>query len=156
MRSISLAVFCTLVLSCASATVSSNQEAENIRVVQTAYQNFGSGNMDALVNSFSPDVEWRMARMENVPFARTRRGREEVRDFFTNLGQAQEVLSFEPREYIAQGDRVVVLGHYSWRVRSTGRPFESDWAMVFTVRNGQIVAFQEFTDTAAVAAAYRP
>lgn len=153
---VSLAIFCALGVSCASTTVPSGQEAENIRVVQRAYDLFKAGNLDALLASFSPDVDWREATVENAPFIRVRHGRDEVRDFFVNLGQAQEALSFEPREYIAQGDRVVTLGHYVWRVKSTSKRFESDWAMVFTVRNGKITSFQEFTDTGALAAAYRP
>jgi ketosteroid isomerase-like protein len=67
----------------------------------------------------------------------------------------QETLEFEPREFIAQGDKVVSLGHYRWRVKTTGREFSSDFAHVFTVRDGKIVSFQEYTDTASAARAYQ-
>jgi ketosteroid isomerase-like protein len=67
----------------------------------------------------------------------------------------EEVVQFEPQEFIADENQVVVLGHYAWRVRSTGRKYESDWAHVFTVRGGRIVRFREYTDTAAATAAYR-
>jgi ketosteroid isomerase-like protein len=48
-----------------------------------------------------------------------------------------------------------VLGHYVWQVKANGRTIEGDFAHVFTVRGGQIVAFQEYMDSAAVAKAYR-
>jgi ketosteroid isomerase-like protein len=71
------------------------------------------------------------------------------------LASLEEVRSFEPHEFIAQRDKVVVLGHYVWQVKANGRTFESDFAHVFTVRGGQIAAFHEYTDSAAVAKAFR-
>jgi hypothetical protein len=66
--------------------------------------------------------------MEGVPFAGTRRGIAGVRDFFAAVSDGLDVLEFEPHEYIAQGDKVVALGRYSWRVKATGREFSSDFA----------------------------
>jgi hypothetical protein len=61
---------------------------------------------------------------------------------------------FEPREFIAQRDRVAVLGHYKGTALSTGRSVESDWVMVFTRRDGKVVQFREYADSAAINAAY--
>jgi ketosteroid isomerase-like protein len=127
----------------------------NVKVAQEAYENFKSGNMPSLLNLMSDNVEWILPELAGVPIAGRRRGREQVTDFFRTLNETQEVISFEPRQFIAQDDQVVVLGQYSFRVRATRQQFESDWAHVFTIRNGQIVRFQEFTDTAAVAVAHR-
>jgi uncharacterized protein len=52
-------------------------------------------------------------------------------------------------------DKVFVLGHYTWTIRKNGRTADSDFIHIFTVRNGKVVAFLEFTDTAAFAEAYR-
>ena len=48
-----------------------------------------------------------------------------------------------------------MLGHYVWQVKANGRTIEGVFAHVFTVRGGQIVAFHEYMDSAAVAKAYR-
>jgi ketosteroid isomerase-like protein len=69
------------------------------------------------------------------------------------VNDISEFSSFEPREYVAQGDRVIALGSYRANVKSTGRFYECDWAMAFTLQDGKISQFQEFTDTAAIAAA---
>ena len=71
------------------------------------------------------------------------------------MARDQEVLEFEPREFIAQGDKVVSLGNYRWRVKDTGREFKSDFVHIFTIRDGKIVRFREHLDTAAAAAAYK-
>jgi ketosteroid isomerase-like protein len=73
-----------------------------------------------------------------------RRGNPMVQDF--------EV--FEPREFVAQGDKVITLGHYTAKVKATGRRFDSDFVMVFTLRNGKLTHFQEFLDTASLNAAF--
>ena len=64
--------------------------------------------------------------------------------------------SFEPRDFIASGDKVIVLGGESGRVKSTGRTFDNDWAMVFIVDDGKISSFRSYEDTAAVAEAFGP
>ena len=130
-------------------------EQENTRLVQQAYENFKGGDIQSLLGLLSDDAEWRLPEIENVPFAGQRRGREEVAQFFATLADAQETRQFEPQEFIAQGDKVVALGRYSWHVKSTGRSYGGDWAHVFTVRDGKIVGFHEYTDTAAAAAAYQ-
>lgn len=61
----------------------------------------------------------------------------------------EEMLEFQPQEFIAEGDKVVVLGHGRWRAKSTGQTAESDWVHVFTRRNGKTVSFREYSDTAA-------
>jgi uncharacterized protein len=130
-------------------------EQENVAIVQQAYNNFKSGNIQALLDLCADDIEWTLPEIENVPFAGTRKTRAGVGEFFALVGANQDVLQFEPRETIAQRDKVVSLGHYEWRVKSTGRQFSGDFAHVFTIRDGKIVAFHEYTDTATAAAAYR-
>src|SRR5947209_16685031 len=129
-------------------------EQQNTNLVQRAYENFKSGDIQAVLGLLSDDVQWQLPGIEGVPFAGKHHGREQVAQFFSTLAKAQEVREFEPREFVAQGDKVVALGHYAWRVKASGREFESDFAHVFSVREGRIASFKEYTDTAAATAAY--
>jgi uncharacterized protein len=128
---------------------------QNVAVVQQVYNNFKAGNIQALLDMLPDNITWHLPEIEGVPFAGKRTGRDAVRDFFVGVEANQETLEFEPREYIAQGDKVVSLGHYRWRVKTTGREFSSDFAHVFTIRDGKITSFQEYTDTASAARAYQ-
>lgn len=130
-------------------------EQDNVEVVRSAYQNFKTGDIGALLGQVSEDVDWRLPEIEGAPFAGARKGRGQVSEFFSSLADSQDVLSFEPREFVAQGDKVVVLGTYNWRVKTTGRDWAGDWAHVFTVRDGQIVGFHEYLDSAKAEAAFR-
>lgn len=128
---------------------------QNTAIAKQAYDNFKSGNIQALLDQLSDDVTWELPEIEGVALSGKRNGRDSVREFFATVARDQEVIEFEPREFVAQGDKVVSLGHYKWRVKDTGRDFASDFAHVFTIRDGKVSGFREYFDTAAAAAAYR-
>jgi uncharacterized protein len=129
-------------------------EQENTQLVQQEYRDFQNGDIRSVLGSLSSDVEWVVPQPKGVPLGGTYHGVEEVGRFFSSLGDTQEARQFEPREFVAQGDRVVALGHYAWHVKSTGREWESDFAHVFTVHDGKVTRFQEYTDSAALAEAF--
>ncbi|MCB1025736.1 MAG: nuclear transport factor 2 family protein [Acidobacteria bacterium] len=128
---------------------------ENIELVQQAYGYFGSGNIDGLIGLLTEDVKWTIPEVEGSPMDAVTNGRENVREFFGTLASTEEFSAFEPREFIADGNKVVVLGHSAGKVIETGRTFSSDWVQVFTVENGKISVFHEFFDNAEVARAYQ-
>ena len=59
----------------------------------------------------------------------------------------------EPPEFVAQGDRVLVVGFATGRVKATNRTFEDDWVFAITVRNGKLTNIREYIDTQALARA---
>lgn len=130
-------------------------EQENTATVQKAYENFKAGDIPALLDQMSDDAKWQLPEIAGVALAGTRTGRDGVREFFATVARDQDVIEFSPREFVAQGDKVVSFGHYKWRVKETGREFESDFVHAFTIHDGKIVAFREYFDTAVVAAAYQ-
>ena len=126
-------------------------ETSNIEVIQAAYACFGRGDVAGILDRLTDDVVWQVAAVENAPFTGTRHGKAGAAEFFQLMSEAEETTLFEPREFIAQGDKVAVIGHYAGRVKSTGRAYETYWVQVFTLQDGKIADFQEYTDTAAMA-----
>lgn len=129
-------------------------EQANIDTVQQIYADFGQGRIPAILERVGPDVEWVNAGPLAVPYARKRRGLDEVSEFFSTLAATVDVQLFEPKEFFAAGDRVVVLGTWSGRAKATGKPFASDWAMAWTVKGGKVTSFRSYEDTHTVAAAF--
>ncbi len=129
-------------------------ESANIETVRRLYADFGRGDIPALLTALDPAVEWINAGPDTIAYAGTRHGLAQVREFFETLDASVEVRTFEPREFLAQGDRVVVLGGWTGRVKATGRGYASEWAMAWTVKNGQVVAFRSYEDTHAIATAF--
>src|SRR6187455_2164154 len=131
-------------------------ETQNTQIVKDAYAAFGRGDVNAILALLDENVEWEGVKgTEGVaPHAGKRQGKAAVGQFFQQLGSTLDFQLFEPREFVAQGDSVVAIGRYKATVKATKKVSESDWVMVFNFRNGKIVRFREFTDSAAVIRAY--
>lgn len=130
----------------------SNQE--NRQLVMQGYQKFQDKDIRGLLDLFADDIEWIGVETEELPFAGTYRGREEVAQYFSQLDQAQEAQQFEPQTFIAEDDKVVVTGRSRWTVRATGQSYDNPWVHVFTIREGKVARFQQYNDTAAAAKAF--
>ena len=129
---------------------------ENTRLVQGAYEAFGRGDMAALAEVMTDDIEWRNpGDPAHDPNAGTFKGKEAVLGWFGGLASTRDYTTFEPREFIAQNDKVVSLVYAEATVRDTGRPFVSHEAHVWAFRDGKLARFQSYHDTAAAAAAHR-
>jgi len=59
----------------------------------------------------------------------------------------------KPPEFVAQGDRVLVVGLATGRIKATNKPFKDDWVFDITVRNGKLTKIREYIDTQALARA---
>jgi ketosteroid isomerase-like protein len=127
----------------------------NIDVVKGMFSALASRDVPGVLDRLSDDIEWKIAGPSELPYAGTHRGRDEVGKFFQTFGRSAEFEEFEPLEYFAGGDKVVVLGRERQRIRATGKVVETEWAMAFTLRDGKIAKFHNYVDTHAVASAHR-
>lgn len=128
----------------------------NVELVRKLYEAFMRGDIATVVQGAAADVHWEVTgRNKDHPLFGTRRGHAGMQDFFTRLNELQEAVSFTPKEFHAAGDKVFVLGHYAWKFRKSGHAVDSNWCHVFTVRDGTVTRFVEFTDTAQLAEGLR-
>ena len=127
------------------------KENEHIKIVQQIYADFGQGNISGVLNAMAEDVIWKQPVKGPAPFAGIIRGREQLGEWFGQMDAVSEVEAFEPKEFISDGNKVVVLGNYIYRSKATGKSWESDWAMVWVLENGQVTKGQIFEDTLAQA-----
>ena len=117
-------------------------------VVQTVYGAFGRGDVPGILAHCAAQVDWELVGPEKLGYAGKRRDHAGIADFFSQVGQLDDIHAFEPREFIEDGDKVVVLGWESTTARDTGKRFESEWIHVFTVANGKVTRWRGFFDTA--------
>ena len=127
---------------------------ENKRTVQRIFEAFGRGDIPAVLEHVSEDVTWKAPGPSAVPYFGDRRGHAGATEFFVQLGGNVDFEHFEPGAFIAEGDKVVVLGRERGRVRGTGKTFDNEWALVFTFDGGKVTAFQCYENTAAIAEAF--
>jgi len=131
-------------------------EAENTKVVQDAYAAFGRADIPTLLSYMSDEILWQpvVGTAGHVPFSGERKGKASVGEFFRLVAENEDFQQFEPREFVAQGDKVVAIGHYRAVTKATSKTFESDFVMVFTMQDGKLTRFQEFSDSAGINAAF--
>jgi uncharacterized protein len=131
------------------------QEAQNTKVVQDAYAAFARNDIQTLLTYLADDIVWIgvYGAASHVPTSGQRRGKAAVAEFFKQVAENANFSRFEPKEFVATGDTVVALGHYT-ATTPIKKSFDSDFAMVFTLRDGKVTRFQEFCNSAAINAAY--
>jgi len=133
-------------------------EEQNVRVVKRLFEAFGHGDIPAAMEFFAEDVDFQSpvarTRHETLPWARPRRGRREVMQFFAEMAAEITPEPFEIRDIMAKWDKVVVEGRNRGTVRRTGKRFIHDWVMVFSFRNGKITRNDHYYDSADLLAAY--
>ena len=117
----------------------------------------GSGAEPAeIAKLFSENLEWEIAGDTGVlPWIGKKSGRASVADFVNDSRAMIERISFEIRDVLAGDERAVVLGSLVSRLKRTSKIIKTDFAIVLTVANGEIVRFQMLEDSFAVAQAAR-
>lgn len=131
-------------------------EQQNLQLVQTAFEKLGARDTEGFMALLAEDVEWDAPGPKEVlPFAGQHRGRQAVVDWFQKMNELEDVQKFEPQDFLAKGDKVVVLGDSRVRVRATNRVVDDHWFHVYTIRDGKIAQFREAYDTAAEVAAHQ-
>ncbi|HYC89331.1 MAG TPA: nuclear transport factor 2 family protein [Thermoanaerobaculia bacterium] len=120
--------------------------SDNVQIVQGGYNDFLTGNVEGVLNRFADDFTFTVPGAPEIPYAGTKRTREELASFFRDLGTMVTFSAFEPREYVASGDRVIAIGRYAGKVNQSGHPFDGDWAMAWRIQDGKVVEFTEYSD----------
>ena len=128
-------------------------EQDNVAALRKMYADFGAGDILGVLNVMAEDVVWKQVREGPKPFAGTICGRDQFDAWFVQMEAISDIEAFDPREFIAQGNKVVVIGHYVLRARATGKLWESDWAHIWTFSGRQVIEGQVLEDTLARAAA---
>ncbi|MGF6209294.1 nuclear transport factor 2 family protein [Pseudomonas frederiksbergensis] len=124
---------------------------ENIQVVKDFFAAMGGGDRQRLLALCAEDFEW-IIPGEDWPLAGTHRGHAGLADVLQKASAELET-SMEPPEFVAQGERVLVVGFATGKVKATNRTFEDHFVFAITVRNGQLTNIREYVDTQALARA---
>jgi ketosteroid isomerase-like protein len=119
---------------------------QDVDTIKGAYDAFARQDIEALMEGLDDAIEWDVP--ESVPWGGSYRGKEEVGRFFASLPEHLDELNVEPQDFLDAGDRVVATGRHHGHVK--GEPFETRFAMVWTMSGGKAVAFKEYSDMAPI------
>lgn len=130
-----------------------NAASDNVHKLRHAYQlwhDTRGGSVQHWLDLMAADVVMRSVAdgAAGMAFMKANRGKSEATRYFAGLALDWELVHFTPIEFISDGDRVVVLSHVAFQHRVTGKVAESPKVDLFRFRDGEIVEFFEFFDTA--------
>ena len=111
---------------------------------KSAYQAFGSGDLETLKEGFAEDVVW--VTSNELPLGGETRGRDAVIENFSQIGNYWNEFRVEPEEFLECGDWVVVRG--TQRASSDKGSFEAPFAHLLKYEDGKAVRGEFFGDSA--------
>jgi uncharacterized protein len=118
----------------------SQQDVETIR---GAYDAFARQDIPGVLEAFDDSIDWDVPT--SVEWGGHYRGKDDVASFFGSLAHHLDELNVEPQEFYDAGDHVIAVGRHHGRVKG-GEPFETRFAMVWTMSGGKVVKFKEYSD----------
>ena len=127
---------------------------ENVQIVKDFFAAMGGDNKQDLLALVAEDIEW-IIPGEDWPLAGTHRGHAELAAVLQKASEEVETTYPEPPEFVAQGDRVLVVGVATGKIKATNKPFKDDWVFDITVRDRKVTKIREYIDTQALARASR-
>ena len=125
---------------------------ETFHLAQEFLGRMGSGaEPTEIAKLFSETLEWEIAGDTGVlPWIGHKSGRAAIIDFVRDSRAMIERIRFEVHDILASDNRAVILGSLASKLKRNGKVVTTDFAIVLTVANGEIVRFQMLEDSFAV------
>ncbi len=119
----------------------------NVDTARSAYEAFGSGDLNALSESFAEDAVW--VTSDELPLGGETRGRDQILGNFAQIPNYWSEFRVEPEEFIDAGEYVVVRG--TQRAANDKGSFEAPFVHLLKYEDGKAVRGEFFTDSAKAA-----
>jgi len=128
-------------------------ESDNLALIREAYQQWHDSrgaSVGKWLDLMSHGVRFRSLAggAAGLEFSRDCANRDEVARYFAELGNDWDMIHYTVDELIAQGDRVIMLGSCGWKNRRTGIAVQTPKADFLRMKDGKVIEFFEFFDTA--------
>jgi ketosteroid isomerase-like protein len=133
-------------------------ESANKEILRAAYAKWHDtkgGSVDHWLSLMADKIDFRsLADGEGgLNFTNQVESRADMERYFSGLGDDMEMINYKVSQLVAEDETVVMVGSTSWRVKATGKVFDTPKVDVVRFENGRIVAFFEYYDTAKILAA---
>lgn len=123
------------------------RETSNLERIREGYEAFARGDVEEVVAMFADDVTW--VEAEGGPYGGTYHGPSEIAEnVFARLAEEWTEFRVEPERFVDGGNTIVSTGTYSGTYAATGKQFQAPFAHVWELKDGQVVRFQQYVDTA--------
>lgn len=140
-----------LLVSSVFASTLQAEKADGVDVVKGFFNAFDKGDMAGLIGSFHEKATINAVRegkrKPGEPYG-TYKGKKGVEEFIQSLGAAFNTKEFTVENVIGSGDVVFANGRFKHELKSTGKTYESAWALKCVIKDGKILTYDFYEDTA--------
>ena len=138
-------------------TTGTPSQQENLRIVTEIYDAVGRGDMPAILDRVTDDVDWSAeADSRAAPWYGPRTGKPGVESFFRDLGGSIEITDFTPHSFAAGQDDVHLLVRWTFRSIATGQQASMTMHHYWRIRAGKVEYFRGSEDTEQTARVLAP
>lgn len=127
---------------------------QNVQTVKDFFDAISRGDHKGVMALVADDIEW-IIPGEDWPLAGTHRGHAGLAAVLRKASAEVEMTYPTPPDYVAQQERVLVIGVATGKIKATNKPFKDEWVFDITLRGGKLRRIQEYIDTQALARAAR-
>ena len=125
--------------------------ADEVGLIEQLYEDFAQGDVAAVLQRFSDDIEWSSAEGSPYWTGRPAVGPQEVVEkVLGRLATDYDDFTVHVERLVGLGPTVLMQGRYSARTKATGRSLDAQVAHVWDIRDDKVVRFQQYVDTAQV------
>jgi uncharacterized protein len=124
-----------------------------IQTVQEIYEAFGRGDVAAILDKVTDDVDWASEPASSIaPWHGIHKGKAEVPKFFEAIGANLEVTEFTPLSFASNATDVLSVVRFGMRVPATGKQGVMDIHHWFRFDDaGKVSQYRGTEDTALTA-----
>lgn len=128
---------------------------DNVNIIENAYNSFAAGDVDSVLAAFDPNIVWNEA--ENFPYADGNPyigGEAIVNGVFARIGGEWDNFHIADLQlHDMSNNMVLATGRYQGTYKKNGATMDLQMAHLWTLKDGKIVAFQQYVDTKGMAKA---
>ena len=122
---------------------------QNITIVDSMYKSFEKGDIPIVLGLLDDKVVWNEAEGNAMADGNPYVGPEAVLNgVFARLGEEHEYFNLKEIElHDMYNDKVLATLRYDAKRKSNGALYDAQVAHLWTMKNGKVVAFQQYVDT---------
>ena len=111
---------------------------ENVELVRAGFAAYNRGDLDALMETYNPEVEFETLLLG------THRGRDAIRLIYEENREALSGYRLDPEELIDAGDQVIAVARVGGAGHSSRIELGDRMAFIFTIKDGSLVRQRSF------------
>lgn len=131
------------------------KSSQNVTIIDGLYKAFSAGDIPSVLGAMDASIVWNEAESNALSDGNPYIGPDAVLNgVFARVGANHEYFTLENIQlHNMDNNQVLATLRYDAKVKKTGKTYNAQVAHLWTLKDGKVIAFQQFLDTKKVAEA---